>query len=370
MNSPFRSILLAVFFAAIAAPARQAEPVRFRVVLFCAADENPSPAAFERVRQYVLYTEDFFKRWLKHWGYEPQQSLKAVRDANDLPQIYSVTGRSEKVSGAYAKPNFNNEVKELVKAKYGFEKGQDVWWVFIHEPIAGGWGIGGGNMRRGGWSWAAYFAKPAGDIRLGAELADGIVRDLKLKGGIHELGHALGLPHIGPRPEDKLGNSLMGPTHFNYARRVKDPKRQRSSHLTAAAAAMLSRHPLFTGEFKDRNTQIKLQMNNLSAKLQKGVINVSGKLTCNIPAHSVVVCNYTKNTVGPYWQKMYVGKVTKNGTFNVDVGGTGRAKGGKLMIAFCLENGAVTGNNRGVAFTQTHIAKEYTVANGRVVLKK
>ncbi|MGB0578075.1 MAG: hypothetical protein ACPGVU_00105 [Limisphaerales bacterium] len=62
--------------------------------------------------------------------------------------------------------------------------------------------------------------------------------------------------------------------------------------------------------------------------------------------------------------------MAKNGTFNVDVGGTGRAKGGNLMIAFCLENGAVTGNNRGVAFTQTHIAKEYTIANGRIVLKK
>lgn len=370
MNTRIRSLLLAVALAAIACPTLKAEPVRFRVVLFCAADEKPTEAAFERVRQYVRYTEDFYTRWMKHWDYAPKQSLQAEREANGRPAIYTVTGRSKKASGAYAKPNFNNEVKELVKAKYGFEKGQDVWWVFIHEPGAGGWGIGGGNMRRGGWSWAAYFAKPSGTIRNGAELSDGILRDLKLKGGIHELGHALGLPHIGPRPEDNLGNSLMGPTHFNYARRVKDPKKQRTSHLTEAAAAMLHRHPLFTGETKDRYKQIKLQMMNLSATMQKGVMKVSGKLNSNIPAHSVVVCNYTGNTVGPYWQRMYVGRMAKNGTFKVDVGGTGRSKSGKLMIAFCLKNGAVTGNKRGVAFAQTHIVKEYTVMNGRIRVKK
>ncbi len=356
MKSPALSLLFSLALIAIATPSRGAEPIRFRVVLFCAADEKPDEAAFERVRQYVLYTGDFYVRWMKHWGFEPKQSLRADRDKNDRPLIYSVTGRSIKASGVYAKPNFNNEVKELVKAKYGFEKGQDIWWVFIHEPKAG-WRIGGGNMRRGGWSWAAYFSQPPGRIRVVAELSDGVLRELKLKGGIHELGHALGLPHIGPRPEDNLGNSLMGPTHFNYARRVKDPKKQRTSHLTEAAAAMLHRHPLFTGETKDRYKQIQLRMTNLSAKMKKGIMKVSGRFTSNIPAHSAVVCNYTRNTVGPYWQQMYVGKVAKNGTFKVDVGGTGRAKGGKLMIAFCLENGAVTGNNRGVAFTQTHIAK-------------
>ena len=137
MKSPALSLLFSLALIAIATPSQGAEPIRFRVVVFCAADEKPKEAARERVRQYVLYTEDFYVRWMKHWGFEPKQSLRADRNKDDCPLIYSVTGRRWKASRAYAKPNFNNEVKELVKAKYGFEKGQDIWWVFIHEPKVG-----------------------------------------------------------------------------------------------------------------------------------------------------------------------------------------------------------------------------------------
>ena len=37
------------------------------------------------------------------------------------------------------------------------------------------------------------------------------LNNMAIKGTIHEFGHALGLPHIGPRPGRKLGNTLMGP---------------------------------------------------------------------------------------------------------------------------------------------------------------
>ena len=52
----------------------------------------------------------------------------------------------------------------------------------------------------------------------------------------HELGHAFGLPHIGPLQNDKLGNSLMGPVNMVYSRR-KGPD-DRRVYLSQASAAM------------------------------------------------------------------------------------------------------------------------------------
>lgn len=242
--------------------------------------------------------------------------------------------------------------------------------MFIHEPGKGGWGLGGGNIRRGGWSWAGFYGQPPGPVQPGAELGAGIMRDLKLKGGIHELGHAFGLPHIGPRPEEKLGNSLMGPTHFNYARRMKNPKDQRRIHLSEAAAAILHRHPLFSGDWKERDRLPKMRLAQFSAvKPRNQAIRVSGRLITDLPAHSVIICNYTADTVGPYWQRMYVGKVANDGSFKLDVFGTNRARSGKLMIMFCFNNGAYTANGKGLGFS-TAIVRPYTIHNGTFLLGK
>lgn len=73
---------------------------------------------------------------------------------------------------------------------------------------------------------------------------------MKSKASIHELGHAFGLPHIGPLQADDLGNSLMGPVIRAY--RSRHPNEQRV-YLTRASGAMLWKHPLFSGTTKDRD---------------------------------------------------------------------------------------------------------------------
>lgn len=100
MSNQATGRLLALFLLLAAIATGEAEPMRFRVILFSAADERPNAACRQRLREYALYTEDYFARWMKHWGYAPKRSLTAERDAQGRPAIYAVNGRKTKGSGA------------------------------------------------------------------------------------------------------------------------------------------------------------------------------------------------------------------------------------------------------------------------------
>ncbi|MDQ3621590.1 MAG: hypothetical protein M3463_03750 [Verrucomicrobiota bacterium] len=60
-----------------------------------------------------------------------------------------------------------------------------------------------------------------GEIRLSDDLPAAFPEAFSLKGAMHKLGHAFGLPHNGPLQAQDLGMPLMGPTIDNYRKRTK-----------------------------------------------------------------------------------------------------------------------------------------------------
>ena len=219
------------------------EEPRLRIVLFTPSDVAPPDGVEERVTQMANYVEDFFGRWMKHWGYEPERPLALDRGTNGVPEILYVRGKHTEASGKYRRPDFQPEVIQTACHQYGIRQLGQVWWILMYKGPQNNWGRGGGEALRGGAATARFYTEP-GEIKVGVDMADGFHREIMLKGAIHELGHALGLPHIGPKDSDKLGNSLMGPVNKVYSSR-KDPK-DRRVYLSQASAAMLWKHPLFT----------------------------------------------------------------------------------------------------------------------------
>lgn len=71
-----------------------------------------------------------------------------------------------------------------------------------------------------------------------------------LKGCIREFSHGVGLDHIGPKPELRLGNTLMGPIQRSMSGK-KDSKTM--GCLSEANAAILSVHPIFSGNVKNHS---------------------------------------------------------------------------------------------------------------------
>ena len=82
--------------------------------------------------------------------------------------------------------------------------------------------------RDGGWAVVNYDTLP-GEIRPDLGLGVGLQRECFLKGTIHELGHAFGLPHIGPDLVPQAGQLADGPEQLRLRRAEPRPTPTRST---------------------------------------------------------------------------------------------------------------------------------------------
>jgi hypothetical protein len=349
-------------------PRQQGRPshdqLMLRVVFFTPSDMDPPPDAKERMRQVVDYTQAFFAKWMKHWGYEPEVVLPVARDEENHPQILFVKGQHTAESGRYSKLGFQPEAKRAASKRYGIPVEGQVWWIWCYKGPEEGWGQGRGNVQ-GGTGLARFYTEP-GEINVRDPLGGGLLRQIKLKGCIHEMGHALGLPHVGPRTSDRLGNTLMGPRNDVYTARTK--LKEGRVYLSEACAAMLWKHPLFSGTTFARKLIPKVELRDFSAQYNRTrkQIEVTGRLESDHPAHSVVVANHADDLPTPYWRKAFVGRIEEDGTFKVYVR-EWPPSGGVLKTAFCFNNGAIKGAGDALGFEKTAIPKPYKFAGNNYV---
>lgn len=343
-----RHLLLAVLFVTltnhvVALEVDKADKPVLWIIFFTPSDVEPPDGVNERMKEIVEYTQGFYAKWMKHWGYDTKEALPVNKNKEGYPEILYMKGEHTEASGKYSKSRdlrFRSKVIWQAAKKYNIDQKGEVWWFFMYKGPETGWGQGGGNLQRGGSASARYYTDP-GSIKLEDDLGGGFLRDICFKGSIHELGHALGLPHIGPKDADKLGNSLMGPINMAYQKKYPTETRV---YLSEASAAMLWKHPLFTGSIKDRNIVPKVQIEDLDVKCNHkgGTIEITGKVKSDYPVHSAIAAEESETSQGDYWTKTFASKVKKDGTFKITVDDF-KKSGGKLRIVFYFDNGAIVG---------------------------
>lgn len=332
------------------------------VILFVPADVTTPTGCQQRVDQIVAYAESFFEREFKRWGHK-DVVMPFRRSADGHVEVTTIRG-SEKTA-TYKSVTVRAEVMSAMRRQNKLEGSRQVWWIMVYpgDPPARFKGyLGGFGWDIGGWSVCNLDTSP-GRIDPAEPLGSEFLKKLFLKGMIHELGHGFQLPHIGPRKQDRAGNTLMGPTHYNYQRVI--PAGEQSIYLSEAAAAMLSTHPAFRGEPDRRQPLPKVVTQNMTyaADARNNSVIVSGRV--NSPARPVYafVADESDERPGEYWTKTYVGKVVGDGSFKVIVSEPSKSNG-TLKTWFAFEGGAQTGDGkqRGRA---SGIAKAYTYRGNR-----
>ncbi|MGI9457620.1 MAG: hypothetical protein ACR2NU_13735 [Aeoliella sp.] len=345
--------LIASTPASLGANNAETKPM-FRVVFFTPSDVEPPAGVRERLKEYVDYSQMFFAKWMNHWEYECEDPLSVNHDGEGYPEILYVKGQHTEASGRYKQLGFQKEVVATACREYKLDPEGQVWWIFTYKgPERRGF-RGSGNAQRGGTSTSIYDPADEGHLRLEDDLGSVPVRNAK--GSIHELGHALGLPHIGPHENDRFGNSLMGPIVRAYQN--KYPKETRV-YLTESSAAMLWKNPLFSGTTKDRDFTPTLELDDFEVTHDKerDRLIVAGKVVSDYGAHSIVVANESDATRSDYWMKCFATRVAEDGTFQVLIDELDHTDG-QLRIVCCFNNGAIIGKAKGRGL-QTGFVKQY-----------
>ncbi len=339
-------------------------PPTVRIVLLTPSDLEPPAGVPRRLTRIADATERFLFDGMRRWKYPPAVDRLFARKPDGTVEFVAVKGDRPASDTSYYRASCRGDAIERAKRQLQIDGEGHIWWVFLYvgdrPKRFSGW-EGAGSPRDGGSAIVNYDTIP-GEIRPDLNPSAGFNGDYFLKGTIHELGHAFGLPHIGPDPALGLGNSLMGANNDVYAER-KYPKPDRC-YLTEASAAMLWKHPAFSGSVKDRQRQPAVKLADYRPTYGKSSdrITLAGRLVADMPAHSVVVLDDLGKPEDNYWYRSHVARIDPDGRFRIAIDGPARA-GGHFLMMFCFDNGMTTGD--GVVYgDRGAIRKAYRFRDG------
>lgn len=339
-------------------------PPGTHIIVFTPSDVTPPAGVRQRLTRAADACEKFYFHWMNYWGYAPGVTNLFPREADGLVEVLYLHGDQPVSSGKYDEPTYGEDLKKQAIKQFHLSD-HSVFWIFIYlgpapkrfEDFAGI-----GNAIAGGQAMANYDDSP-GDLNPDGSLAAGFNGKFFLKGCLHELGHAFGLPHVGPDPELGLGNSLMGPTTAIYAQAGYTNADQ--IYLSQSSAAMLWKHPVFSGTNQSLRafSTAKLKAYRATYDAASDYIAISGKLVSDESAHSVIVLDDQGKPEDEYWRRGYTARIAADGSFLIKIPKPPKTKG-HYHIVFCFDNGVVSGDGKHVRFVDRgDIRKSYQYAN-------
>jgi len=347
---------------------------KLRFAYFLPNDRQPAPDYRERLTRVLDETAAFYEKQIEGYGLKAQP-MALDRDSDGLLHFVIVNGSEPWTAYNSKQPFAGRKVREEcepVLRAAGIDPERETIAVFtaIME-----WDEGarrfrqkspyqGGGSARAGFCW--QIDSPPLDPRHLPEktpviddgeygmVSIGKWNSLFVGGVIHELGHALGLPHNAQRPAQfsRLGHSLMGSGNrtFGDDRRGEGP----GSFLTFTDAVRLVSHPLFSGSMKglwDKSAGAA-EFDDLRMENDGGALAVSGRVQSPVPVYAVIA--YTDGEGGSDYDAIATTAVPdKEGRFQIRCDDLPKGKRVALRLTAMQVNGLFT----------TRAGFDFTVSN-------
>ena len=368
--------LIAAAFAACGA-ARASEPPPavepaapryLRLVYFTPADREPYPDHRGRVTRIMKDIQEFYRVQMDRNGWGPR-TFSLQEDTGGQVLLHEVRGAQPADYYTFHRGHeLRAEVGRALRAQ-GIPIDEETIVIFMavlnfeEQPdgrirISGDCPYYGSGSFLGGTGWfnddpgmdAARFrdATPV-MIYKNADIPRGRLNSVLIGGIAHELGHALGMPHIKETEADRRagrGTALMGSGNYTYREELRNEGP--GSFLTAAEAAMLAHHPLFDPQPSGSREQPRATLTRFTLRHDPAMnaFHAEGQWSRTMPLHSVVFLNDdwgggTQNQGDDYDAVGWACRADPDGSFRCTLG---ELKPGnfEMRLVACHVNGALS----------------------------
>ncbi len=329
------------------------------VVYFTAKDRQPAADYVGRIRRIVNETAGFYESELARHGF-PDRQLNVRRDQDGEVSIITVTGqRDDKDYGKSAGQAVRGEVVKVLRQQ-GVNADTSVLLMFCnmmdydpinstiahHSPYYGG----GSHLSGNAWQCDSEILDPKRftdptPIRDGeyGRITIGRHNSIFIGGTIHELGHALSLPHCRQRADQqqKFGTALMGSGNRTYAQQLRGEGP--GTFLTLAHAFRLAAHPVFNPRVHvDVAKRAEVTWSNMRVDaVAERAIGVRGQVSSTIPVHAVVAY-FDPAGGGDYDATTATAVPAADGTFALRSGQLRAGTAGELRLFACHVTGSTS----------------------------
>lgn len=198
---------------------------KLNVVYFVASDVTPNPDYKKRLSTILLKHQLFVCKWMKYWGYE-EKSFGLPLKENGMVDIVTIYAK-----GPFADYPYEGGGSKMQKeidsryTEYNIPRHSSHTLVITATNEATGapfYGLGkwAFALDYPGMSFESMAIDPITGVKMNPQ-SDATYKAMKWIGGmLHELGHGLNQPHVGPSYSAKydplFGMTLMGSGNYSY----------------------------------------------------------------------------------------------------------------------------------------------------------
>lgn len=330
------------------------------VVYWTPADTAPAPHYRERLTRVMKFVQAFYARQMESYGLG-RRTINLQLEGNGLLRLPVVRGAQP--FDHYRTESGQEVRQDCVKAlrEQGVDPDNETIVIFCNlsrwdperKTIRQTSPYYASGTHRNGTAWQVDSPLLDSD-QLGAlepmvtdgqygRISLGKYNSIFVGGVVHELGHALGLPHCTETAEEKSvrGTALMGSGNRTMGQELRGEGR--GTFLTLAHALKLASHPQFSGSVKEMMTPAKVSWSEWSAKAEGKSIIVGGRVSGE-PRVYLVIGYADPEGHGDYHTTLGCAVPAADGRFRVAIPiPRDYKKAGEIRMVACCVNGAATG---------------------------
>ena len=344
-----------------AAPVTDNSPKLGKVVIayWTPADREPAPRYRERLSEIMKDIQGYYAREMDRRGFG-RMTFGLEEGADGLVLMHLVRGKN---TYTHYKTESGREIRDEVVPVLrndGIDPERNTLILFCNmsnwDPEKrvitqnSPYYAYGSHIRGTAWQVDSPILELAGLKEKGAHVQDGQYGRISLGrynslfiGGIaHELGHALGLPHVRESREQHqaLGTALMGGGNRTYGEELRDEGK--GSFLMPEHALRLASHPLFTHTTREIDARAVTRVADWKFSSAGRGAEVSGRVSVTGPPVYAVLGYADPDGGQDYDSSICMTRPADDGSFTLDASACRFGDKGEFKVVFLHVNGAST----------------------------